>query len=467
MGSGSFLTRRRLLQGSLGLAAASVTGSALTSCGAAKSSGTSAGWTEVTFSSIGDTTQQKMFKDMIAAAQKESLDDQKIKIIWKPAPGDDWASVMLQFASGTAADIQRIDDDRVYDLATSGKIIQLDKMMLDPKIGFDLSKYSDTFPTKVAVEGYQFSITPAMSANVLYYNKKLFDQAGIEAPKSWAEAWSWDEFDSAVKKLTKKDGNRTDVYGIQFAVNTIQATAYGAGDTALNENQTECGYAKPETEEAIDRQVAYIREGYAPTGDVEFLPLFNGGKLAMTWQGMDLGANISKDIDWDVMPWPKTPLFAMTKNYARTWVIPKSAKDPEAAFLALKALCGKAASEVMAKAQFAVPALTEVAKGPAFTDHPNPRTPAWAETLGDVHGHAVDIPFPRGPIGTALADSFVEGTNANGLMSGKLSTADYIKRGRAAVNAEIKKRNWDSSKGKAMLEKGGALTDPDTKVIKK
>ena len=56
-----------------------------------------------------------MFKDMIAAAQKESLDEHKIKVIWKPAPGDDWASVMLQFASGTAADLQRIDDDRVYD----------------------------------------------------------------------------------------------------------------------------------------------------------------------------------------------------------------------------------------------------------------------------------------------------------------------------------------------------------------
>ncbi|MBM7800532.1 multiple sugar transport system substrate-binding protein [Microlunatus panaciterrae] len=458
--------RRRLLQGGLGIAAG-VLGGGLSACGSSSSAQTPKGFTEVTFSSIGDTTAQKMFKDMIAAAQKESLDEQKIKIVWKPAPGDDWASVMLQFASGTTSDIQRIDDDRVYDLATSGKILQLDKMMLDPSLGFDLSKYSPSFATKVAVEGYQFSVTPAMSANVLYYNKKLFNDAGLTAPTSWSEAWSWDEFDAAVKKLTKKSGNRTDVYGVQFAVNTIQATAYGAGDVALNAEQTECGYSKPETLEAIDKQVSYIREGYAPTVDVDFLPLFNAGKLAMTWQGMDLGAKISKSVEWDIMPWPKTPLFAMTKNYARTWVIPKTAKDPQAAFLALKALSGKAASEVMAKAQFAVPALTEVAKGSAFTDHPYPTTPSvWAETLGNVKDRSVDIPFPRGPIGTALADSFVEGVNANGLMSGKLSTADYIKIGRAAVNAEIKKRNWDVSQGKTLLEKGGSLTDPDTKVLK-
>ena len=468
MTSGSLLTRRRLLQGGLGLAAAGVAGTSLAACGGSSSSGAPAGWTEVTFSSVGDPTTQKMFKDMIAAAQKESLDEHKIKIVWKPAPGDDWASVMLQFASGTAADLQRIDDDRVYDLATNGKIIQLDKMMQDATNGFDLTKYSPTFTTKVAVEGYQFSITPGMSANALYYNKKLFADAGLTAPTSWADAWSWDEFDAAVKKLTKKNGNRTDTYGLQYAVNTIQPTAYGAGDTALYNNQTECGYGKPETLDAIDKQISYIREGYAPTVDVEYLPLFNAGKLAMTWQAMDISAQISKSIDWDVMPWPKTPLFAMTKNYARTWVIPKTAKDPQAAFLAMKALCGKAASEVMAKAQFAVPALTEVAQSAAFTDHPRPKTAnVWAEALGNVAGKPVDVPFPRGPIGTALADSFVEGTNANNLVSGKLATADYLKRGRDAVNAEIKKRNWNGSKGKELLEKGGALTDPDLKVAAK
>lgn len=467
MTSGPFLTRRRLLQGGLGLAVAGAAGTSLTACGS-DSSGTPAGWTEVTFSSVGDPTTQKMFKEMIAAAQKESLDEHKIKIVWKPAPGDDWASVMLQFASGTTADLQRIDDDRVYDLATNGKILQLDKMVLDKSTGFDLSKYSPTFTTKVAVEGYQFSITPGMSANALYYNKKLFADAGLTAPTSWSDAWSWDEFDAAVKKLTKKNGSRTDTYGLQYAVNTVQATAYGAGDTALYENQTECGYGKPETLAAIDKQISYIRDGYAPTVDVEFLPLFNAGKLAMTWQAMDISPQISPDVDWDVMPWPKTPLFAMTKNYSRTWVIPKTTKDPQAAFLAMKALCGKAASEVMAKAQFAVPALTEVAKSAAFTDHPRPKTAnVWAETLGDVDGNPVDVPFPRGPIGTALADSFVEGTNANNLMSGKLATVDFLKRGRAAVNAEIKKRNWNGSKGKELLEKGGALTDPDLKVTKK
>ena len=80
MTSGSLLTRRRLLRSGLGLAAAGVAGTSLAACGGS-SSGSPAGWTEVTFSSVGDPTTQKMFKDMIAAAQKESLDEHKIKLV--------------------------------------------------------------------------------------------------------------------------------------------------------------------------------------------------------------------------------------------------------------------------------------------------------------------------------------------------------------------------------------------------
>jgi len=462
MSLGTRFTRRGLLKSGLGVAAAGAVGGSLVACGSSSSSGVPRGWTGVTFSSIGDTTQQVMFKNMLAAAQTESLNDHKIKMIWKPAPGTDWPSVMMQFGSGTACDVQRMDDDRVYDLATSGKILQLDKMMTDPKIGFDLSKYSPTFTTKVSTEGYAFSITPAMSANALYYNKKLFADAGIEAPTSWEQAWSWDEFENNVKKLTKRAGSKTDTYGFQYAVNAIQPTAYGAGDTALYNNQTECGYGKPETLKYIDMLVELIRKGYAPTGDVDYLPLWNGGKLAMTWQAMDIASEISSSIDWDVMPYPKTPLFAMTKNYARTWVIPATAKDPEAAFLALKALCGTAAQRVIAKAQFGVPALTAVAESSAFTGHKRPATPkVWTETLGNVNGKPVDCPFPRGPIGDSLASAFVEGTNANALMSGTLATKDYINRGRAAVNQQITKLGWNGSKGRQLLEKGGQLKYPD------
>ena len=46
---------------------------------------------------------------------------------------------------------------------------------------------------------------------------------------------------------------------------------------------------------------------------------------------------------------------AYTENYDRTFALAKSAKDPEAAFLGLKALCEKEASDVFAKGRFGMP----------------------------------------------------------------------------------------------------------------
>jgi ABC-type glycerol-3-phosphate transport system substrate-binding protein len=454
-------TRRRFLGGGVALAAG---GLGLSACGGSSSSSVPKGWTAVTFMSIGDAHDQQMFKSMIAAAQKESLDKQQIKIIWKPAPGDDWARTVALFASGTAADITRMDDDRVFSLALDKKIWQLDPWMLDKKDGMNKDDYYDTFWTDNTVEGYQFCMEPAMGANVLYYNKDLFKKAGIVAPKSWKQAWGWGEFVTNVKKLTVKSGNRTSVYGIGVPANIVEPMTYGTGDTALNADQTECGLTTPETAASIDAMVELVRNGYSPTVDIEQLPLFNSGKLAMGW-GISV-PEISTSIKWDIMPWPKSPLYATTKNYARAFVIPKTAKEPKAAYLALKALCGQGASDIIAKEQWAVPNFKKSAEGAAFTDHATPATKGvWAETLSIGGAHPVMIRMPRGPIGLAWADAFVEGTLANGLMSGKMKTDDYIKRGRKIVNAEIAKEKWNVSKGVKELQSSGSLADADKKVV--
>ena len=63
---------------------------------------------------------------------------------------------------------------------------------------------------------------------ILYYNKSLFDEAGVDYPPSKAaEAWTWDEFVAAARQLTvDRNGNNAasdafdpeqiDVFGISF-----------------------------------------------------------------------------------------------------------------------------------------------------------------------------------------------------------------------------------------------------------
>jgi multiple sugar transport system substrate-binding protein len=66
------------------------------------------------------------------------------------------------------------------------------------------------------IEGKQYGIPFLTTGSYIYYNMKLFDEAGIPYPTSdWSDkSWTWDAFLDTAKKLTKNyDDPATAVYG--------------------------------------------------------------------------------------------------------------------------------------------------------------------------------------------------------------------------------------------------------------
>jgi multiple sugar transport system substrate-binding protein len=424
---------------------------------------------EVSFMSTGTEVDQNMFKEAIDAALKESLDAQNIKVNFQPGPSGTgaWEKVMAMYAANQAFDVQRIDDDRVYLLAVENKIHQLDNWMLEHKMKKD--DYYPAFWTTLAVEGYQYSLNPAGGANLVYYNMDIFDQAGIKAPASWKDAWSWEEFLTNVKKLSKVSGGNTEVYGLAFPPNISTPTGYGAGATALNEDETKCAFDSQTVFDAIDPFIQMVTKEkiMAPPEleDAGRLQLFNAGKIAMTWESMGFDRQISSNIKWGILPWMKTPKYAMTENYDRTFVISKTAKDPEAAFLTMKALCEKAACDVFAKHRFGLPYLKASAEGPIMNDESRP--PAnknlWRETYDVINGQPIDVPTPRSPVGEVWKQAFTDEIFRSAL-AGQISTREFLDQASARVNAKIAEMGWKKGKGLEMLKAGGGLTDPDKKI---
>lgn len=419
---------------------------------------------QVSFMSPGTLTDQQIFQDAIAAAQEETLNDLNIQINWNAAPSGGWERVMTMFAADQAYDIQRIDDDRVYLLALENKIHQLDPWLLDPEIGIDQDAYYPRFFSSLAIEGYQFGMIPASSANVVYYNRDHFDQAGITAPTTWADAWSLETFLENVRTLAGISGQ----YGVVFPSNVITPIGYGAGGTALNEDQTSCGFDGENVEAALNPFVSLVvDEQVANPPEVLPLEMFNSGLASMMWGAMDNVAAISKTINWGIMPWCKTPEYAMTENYDRAWVIPKSAPDPEAAYIALKALTGKAASDVFGRSRFGVPNLIASAEGEAFNDPalPPENTNVWSETFGDINGHNVDVIVPRGPIGDVWKGSITEADLYGALFSGQITSREFLDRACTRVNDEIARLEWNAAEGLQRLLDSGAVADPGAKVL--
>lgn len=80
------------------------------------------------------------------------------------------------------------------------------------------------------IDGKTYALPYRTDFWVLYYNKKMFDDAGIEYPKNL----TWDEYEDLAKKLSKNDGQ---VYGAYQHIwrSTIQAIAAAQNEANLVE----------------------------------------------------------------------------------------------------------------------------------------------------------------------------------------------------------------------------------------
>ena len=121
----------------------------------------------------------------------------------------------------------------------------------------------------------------------LWYNKTLFDEAGLEYPTA---DWTWDDVTEAAKKLTKDDGSQ---YGLAMGNGSNQDgyynMVYDNGGYIINDDKTQSGWDDPKTIEAMQTMEGWINDGVMPSletmsengNDV----LFESGKVAMITQG--------------------------------------------------------------------------------------------------------------------------------------------------------------------------------------
>ena len=81
----------------------------------------------------------------------------------------------------------------------------------------DLSVYLPGMVDPGKFEGKQYLLPKDFSPLGVYYNKKIFDKAGVAYPQ---DGWTWDDLLKTAQALTK-DANgdgQTDVWGIRVAL---------------------------------------------------------------------------------------------------------------------------------------------------------------------------------------------------------------------------------------------------------
>jgi multiple sugar transport system substrate-binding protein len=287
-------------------------------------------------------------------------------------------------ASDTAPDVLRVDHYNFLNLQKKDFFLDLsDLAKADPDY-----KEDDFFPQTIEegkINGRTFGLNVLFGGTVIYYNKTLVIQAGIEDPYSlWKKgSWNYDKFVETATRLTKKDSNGRYV---QFGVTIPTFPSwtpflYGFGGDFLNKNHTASRLNDPRTVNGL-QFIADLRYKYScaptPAQGANSAFTFESGKLGMTidWMGMTPRYRKAvKDFEWDVVPMPAGPVSGATIVKGNQLVIPKHCKQPAAAWRFARYITSVKTEQLLyVQNRRCFPTRKAVANSPEFLDSSLPPT---------------------------------------------------------------------------------------------
>ena len=168
----------------------------------------------------------------------------------------------------------------------NNKLLKLDDY-IEKSDKVDMSNYMSEITELYTYDGSYYAVPKDYDTIALWYNKTLFDEAGLDYPTA---DWTWDDVTEAAKKLTKDDGSQ---YGLGMRNDNNQAGYYNLiydnGGYIISDDKTKSGWDDEKTIAAMQTLEGWIKDGVIPS--LETMSennedvLFEAGKIAMTCQG--------------------------------------------------------------------------------------------------------------------------------------------------------------------------------------
>lgn len=283
-----------------------------------------------------------------------------VKIILEPNVWDEyWTKLEAAATGGSLADVFWMNGPNIAKYAQGDILLPIDDQIAES--GIDLSDYPKGTVDQFHIEGKQYAIPKDFGTINVWYNKKLFDEAGVEYP---TDDWTWEDMAEKAEKLTKPDGS---IYGIAAPYDgqtCFYNTIFAHGGEIISEDKKSSGYDKPETQAGIQCWIDLQEAGLSPsqasleeaTADAQFL----SGKVAMAWIGSwllpsVLESDVKDDVDCVEVPSIKGKKGNTAHGLGNC--IFKGTKNPEAAWAWVEFLASETPNVLSAEMGAAIPAL--------------------------------------------------------------------------------------------------------------
>jgi multiple sugar transport system substrate-binding protein len=273
-----------------------------------------------------------------------------IEVAIEFAPYNDTVTRTLVAATaGDLPDIIMCSTDHTPSLATNGVLADL-----NPYIAKDGDVGPDDFAHGVAqgfnMWGRWWGFPYDVSTFGIYYNKSMFDAAGVPYPPSHGKTpWTWDQFIEAAKKLTKPNGRQwgvtwesTPLWDNYLTSNFI----YGAGGRNFDDERRHCIIHSEEAAAGIQFMADLIHKHKVSPTPAELagssISYFESGLSAMMLNGQWRLGQTKRNVDFpfDISYFPRGKVQKLATG-GSGFAMSSATKHPEQAWQFLKSFTSK------------------------------------------------------------------------------------------------------------------------------
>ena len=372
-----------------------------------------------------DTEQAPGLRAMLDEFENQNPD---IKVEMETTPWDQyWVKLEAATTGGNMPDVVTMHSSESYKYMSQDVLMGLNEVIEENNI--DMSEFTEGLADFYTLEDELYAIPKDASVVGLWYNKEIFDNAGVEYPD---DTWTWETLREAAIELTDESAG---IYGFASHIGTETGYwpfIYQNGGEVFADDNTRSGLNTPEAQEALAfyRDIALVDHS-SPTiqelQDPDKLSRFESGRLAMMVEGNWFAPGFLKN-DYMVenasaAVLPKGKINATITN-GLGWAASSNTKHPDEVKKLMTFLASEEANQIQAETGASIPAL----KG--FED-------VWASSSDSIDlsafGQMLEYGVPRPYNQDGLRAEQAEVQIINRILSGSVS----IEEGTAQIEQEV------------------------------
>jgi multiple sugar transport system substrate-binding protein len=388
---------------------------------------------QITYMEWGDPAELDVWKAIVSDFEAANP---SIKVDVQVSDWDSyWTKLKTLLAANTPPDVFAIDAPLYLDYQSRGVLLNL-QPLIDKNPGMLDGLFPNTLTAYQTADGY-FGLPRDFQTIVVFYNKDMFDKAGVPYPKP---DWTYDDLRATAKALTKDTngdgkidqfGYVIDPYDFEPGMSEI---IWAFGGDLINADHTKTLLGEPKARQAfqflhdmmfIDKSIPDPNTATQFGGD-----LFLSGNAAMMAMGHWAVPSYSgAPFKWDAALMPKGPAGQATSVNSAGFVVGKDSKHPEEAFAFIKFVESVAGQTRLAEMGFACPVLKSVAESDAFLKQSTPiNHQMFIDSLAFAHMKPVFKGYDEwsSTIGDALTPMWNGEAELNPTLDAIVTSADAV-----------------------------------------